>query len=63
MDIEVSLAELVELVELSQTHLSTGNSSQPPFDIEGLLRTHIMQQWLTLSDPAMKEALHDAPLY
>jgi IS5 family transposase len=28
-----------------------------------MLRTHFMQQWLTLSDPAMEEAFFDTPLY
>ena len=28
-----------------------------------MLRIHFMQQWFTLSDPAMKEALHDVPLF
>ena len=27
-----------------------------------MLRIHFMQQWFTLSDPAMEEALHDTPL-
>src|SRR5574337_121536 len=28
-----------------------------------MLRIHFMQQWFTLSDPAMQEALHDVPLF
>jgi IS5 family transposase len=28
-----------------------------------MLRVHFMQQWFTLSDPAMEEALHDMPLF
>lgn len=28
-----------------------------------MLRIHHMQQWLGLSDPAMEQALHDAPMY
>jgi IS5 family transposase len=28
-----------------------------------MLRVHFMQQWFTLSDPAMEEALHDTPLF
>ena len=31
--------------------------------VETMLRIHFMQQWFTLSDPAMEEALHDMPLY
>ena len=28
-----------------------------------MLRIHFMQQWFTLTDPAMEEALHDTPLF
>ena len=28
-----------------------------------MLRVHFMQQWFTLSDPAMEEALHDIALF
>jgi IS5 family transposase len=28
-----------------------------------MLRIHFMQQWFTLSDPSMEEALHDVPLF
>ena len=28
-----------------------------------ILRIHFMQQWFTLSDPAMEEAFFDTPLY
>ncbi len=28
-----------------------------------MLRVHFMQQWFTLSDPAMEEAFFDVPLY
>jgi IS5 family transposase len=28
-----------------------------------MLRIHFMQQWFTLSDPAMEESLHDVPLF
>ena len=30
--------------------------------VQTMLRIHFMQQWFTLSDPAMEEALHDVPL-
>jgi IS5 family transposase len=36
---------------------------RPPFPVESLLRIHFMQQWFTLSDPAMEEALHDISLF
>ena len=40
-----------------------GKRGRPPFAVETMLRIHFMQQWFTLSDPAMEEALHDVPLF
>ena len=40
-----------------------GKRGRPPFPVESLLRIHFMQQWFTLSDPSMEEALHDVPLF
>ena len=40
-----------------------GKKGRPPFALESMLRVHFMQQWFTLSDPAMEEALHDVPLF
>ncbi|HEX5312955.1 IS5 family transposase [Aquabacterium sp.] len=40
-----------------------GKRGRPPFPVESLLRIHFMQQWFTISDPAMEEALHDVPLF
>ena len=40
-----------------------GKRGRPPFPVESLLRIHFMQQWFTLSAPAMEEALHDMPLF
>ncbi len=36
---------------------------RPPFALQTMLRTHFMQQWFTLSDPAMEKAFVDTPLY
>lgn len=33
-----------------------------PFELEAMLRIHLMQQWFGYSDPGMEEALHDVPL-
>ncbi len=52
-----------ELVGLIQPHSPAGKTGRPPFAVETLLRIHFMQQWFTLSDPAMEEALYDTPLY
>ena len=51
------------LVELVASHAPVGNKGRPPFGVETMLRIHFMQQWFTLSDPAMEEALHDVPLF
>jgi IS5 family transposase len=51
------------LVELVAIHAPEGKRGRPPFPIETMLRIHFMQQWFTLSDPAMEEALHDVPLF
>ncbi|MEY2932845.1 MAG: hypothetical protein RL033_3594 [Pseudomonadota bacterium] len=51
------------LVELVAPHAPEGKRGRPPFAVETMLRIHFMQQWFTLSDPAMEEALHDVPLF
>ncbi|WP_119157587.1 IS5 family transposase, partial [Caldimonas tepidiphila] len=51
------------LVELVAPHAPEGRRGRPPFAVETMLRIHFMQQWFTLSDPAMEEALHDVPLF
>ncbi len=60
MERVVPWAALVQLVE---PHAPEGKKGRPPFPIETMLRVHFMQQWFTLSDPAMEEALHDMPLF
>jgi transposase, IS5 family len=51
------------LVTLIAPHMPAGQRGRPPFPVEAMLRIHFMQQWFTLSDPAMEEALHDVPLF
>ena len=51
------------LVALIAPHMPAGQRGRPPFTVEAMLRIHFMQQWFTLSDPAMEEALHDVPLF
>jgi len=51
------------LVALMAPFASEGRRGRPPFAVESMLRIHFMQQWFTLSDPAMEEALHDVPLF
>ena len=52
-----------DLLELLAPYAPEGRRGRPPFPVEMLLRIHFMQQWFTLSDPAMEEALHDMPLF
>ena len=59
MNLVVPWAELLGLI---QPHAPAGKTGRPPFAVETLLRRHFMQQWFTLSDPAMQEALYDTPL-
>jgi len=56
----VPWSALVALIEPRAPRARTG---RPPFAIETMLRVHFLQQWFSLSDPAMEEALHDVPLY
>ena len=53
-------AELFEPITLDHTEKETG---RPPFSLQTMLRVHFMQQWFTLSDPAMEEAFFDTSLY
>ena len=40
-----------------------GKKGRPPFAMETMLRIHFMQQWFTLLDLAMGEALHNVPSF
>jgi IS5 family transposase len=51
------------LVALITPYAPEGKRGRPPFAVQTMLRVHFMQQWFTLSDPAMEEALHDVPLF
>ena len=51
------------LVELIAPYYPEGKNGRPPFALETMLRVHFMQQWFSLSDPAMEEAFFDIPLY
>lgn len=52
-----------KLIVLIEPHYPKGKTGRPPFAIQTMLRIHFLQQWFSLSDPAMEEALHDIPLY
>ena len=44
------------LVELIAPYYPQGRTGRLAFSLETMLRIHFMQQWFTLSDPAMEEA-------
>ena len=52
-----------DLEALISPYYCEGVKGRPPFALQTMLRTHFMQQWFTLSDPAMEEAFVDTPLY
>jgi len=60
MDAVVPWATLVELIT---PYYSEARIGRPPFALETMLRVHFLQQWFSLSDPAMEEAFFDTPLY
>lgn len=51
------------LVLLIAPYMRKGGCRGLPFPDEVLLRIHFIPQWLTLSDQAMEEALHEVPLF
>lgn len=51
------------LVALIAPYYPQGKTGRPPFSLHTMLRVHFLQQWFTLSDPAMEEAFFDVPLY
>ena len=50
MDEAVPWADPVLLIEV---YASEGKRRRPLFEVETMLRTHFIQQWFTLSDPAI----------
>ncbi|MBB1075266.1 IS5 family transposase [Rhodoferax sp. 4810] len=60
MDHVVPWARLVDLIA---PHYPDGHIGRPPFPLMVMLRTHFLQQWFNLSDPAMEAAFFDTPLY
>jgi len=51
------------LVALIAPYCPEGHTGRPPFALETMLRVHFLQQWFSLSDPAMEEAFFDVPLH
>lgn len=51
------------LVDLIAPYYPEGKTGRPLFTLCTLLHVHVMQQWLSLSDPAMQGAFFNTPLY
>ena len=62
MNLVVPWAELVSLIA-PHAPAPGSKGGRPPFAVETMLRIHFLQQWFSLSDPAMEEALYDMALF
>jgi hypothetical protein len=51
---------LIELIEPHDPKASK-KGGRPPYPLATMLRVHLLQQWSSLSDPAMEEALIEVP--
>ncbi len=47
------------LMALIEPVYPKGKGGRPPYALQTMLRIHFMQQWFSLSDPAMEESLYD----
>jgi IS5 family transposase len=60
MDQAVPWLPLLDLIEPVYPKVSR-KGGRPPYPLATMLRIHLMQQWYSLSDPAMEEALIEVP--
>ena len=58
MDAVIPWQELVEAVE--PCYPQPQSAGRRPVGIERMLRIHFLQQWFSLSDPGVEEALYDS---
>lgn len=47
------------LVALIEPHYSKAGGGRKPYPLETMLLVHLLQNWFSLSDPAMEEALYE----
>ena len=47
------------LVALIEPHYSKAGGGRKPYPLDTMLRIHLLQNWFSLSDPAMEEALYE----
>ena len=57
------LVPWTDLVDLVAPYAPQRTTARPTFGVLTMLGIDFMRQSFTLSDPAMKEALHDVPLF
>jgi IS5 family transposase len=50
------------LCALVEPHYPKAGNGCRPVGIERMMRIYFLQQWFSLSDPAVEEALYDSPL-
>jgi len=60
MEAVVPWQALIDLVEPHYPKTSN-KGGRPPYPLTTLLRNHLLQQWYSLSDPVMEEALFEVP--
>jgi IS5 family transposase len=60
MDVVVPWRALIALLEPHYPKASK-KGGRPPYSLATMLRVHLQQQWYSLSDPAMEEALIEVP--
>jgi transposase, IS5 family len=51
-----------KLCSLVEPHYPKAGNGRRPVGVERMLRVYFLQQWFSLSDPAVEEALYDSPL-
>jgi IS5 family transposase len=60
MEVVVPWQALIALIEPHYPKASK-KGGRPPYPLATMLRVHLLQQWYSLSDPAMEEALIEVP--
>jgi IS5 family transposase len=50
----------VRLVALIKPHYPSGERGRPPIGVERMLRIYFLQQWYTLADEALEDAIYDS---
>ena len=60
MEAVVPWKALIDLIEPHYPKASK-KGGRPPYPLATMLRIHLLQQWYSLSDPAMEEALIEVP--